>query len=194
MNEQDKAKRLLALYEADSPIASMYAHECGLDPREMKLSYKMRDALTGWKLGVKDGKEEAAGKKSPPGALKLAFLKMLHGSSYVMGRQKALSAAGLSGGTTAPTTVRDVISKTKKEVPLPFDAGVCCDKPKEEPKLAAGTYMCPECKCAEITYHTPQDKYKLRCPKCNADMVLKPAATRIAIPLNFDNMSRDENA
>lgn len=40
-----------------------------------------------------------------------------------------------------------------------------------ETKRPAGTYVCPECGGATITYHTPVDKFKLRCPKCSTDMV-----------------------
>ncbi len=35
----------------------------------------------------------------------------------------------------------------------------------------AGVYNCPECRDASITWRHPVDKYKVRCPKCNSDMV-----------------------
>jgi len=50
--------------------------------------------------------------------------------------------------------------------------------PHEPPKKPAGTYRCPECGDATITFHTPQDEYKVKCPKCNTMMV------RVKIPLS----------
>lgn len=49
--------------------------------------------------------------------------------------------------------------------------------PQEPPKKPAGTYHCPECGDATITFHTPQDEYKVKCPKCNTMMV------RVKVPL-----------
>lgn len=42
---------------------------------------------------------------------------------------------------------------------------------RETPKKPAGTYICIECGDARITFHTPQDEYKTKCPKCGAQMV-----------------------
>jgi len=50
-------------------------------------------------------------------------------------------------------------------------------QPSAPPKKPAGTYICPECGDAQITFHTPQDEYKVKCPKCNTMMV------RVKVPL-----------
>lgn len=39
------------------------------------------------------------------------------------------------------------------------------------PKRPAGVYDCPECGDAQITFRTPVDKFKTKCPKCNTEMV-----------------------
>ena len=38
----------------------------------------------------------------------------------------------------------------------------------------AGRYICVECGDAQITFHTPQDEYKTKCPKCGSLMQLVP--------------------
>lgn len=50
--------------------------------------------------------------------------------------------------------------------------------PHEPPKKPAGTYICMECGDAQITFHTPQDEFKTKCPKCNSLM------TRVNKPLS----------
>ena len=42
--------------------------------------------------------------------------------------------------------------------------------PNEPPKKPAGTYICLECGDARIVFHTPQDEFKTKCPKCNSLM------------------------
>ncbi len=73
-------------------------------------------SVTAWQLGSQHGKEEASGKKSPPGALKLAALTKLHGNAYVMGRQHALTSQGLSGGTRAETSFTERLVDIIKSV------------------------------------------------------------------------------
>ena len=48
--------------------------------------------------------------------------------------------------------------------------------PSEPPKKPAGTYICMECGDVRIVFHTPQDEYKTKCPKCSSLMsrVQKP--------------------
>lgn len=46
-------------------------------------------------------------------------------------------------------------------------------------KKPAGRYVCMECGDAQITFHTPQDEYKTKCPKCNSYM------TRVNRPLSI---------
>jgi len=50
--------------------------------------------------------------------------------------------------------------------------------PHEPPKKPAGTYICMECGDVHITFHTPQDEFKTKCPKCNSLM------TRAVKPLS----------
>ena len=52
-----------------------------------------------------------------------------------------------------------------------------CTGPHEPPKKPAGTYVCMECGDARIVFHTPQDEFKTKCPKCNSLM------TRVQKPL-----------
>ncbi len=73
-------------------------------------------SVTAWQLGSQHGKEEASGKKSPPGALKLAMLTKLHGNAYVMGRQHALTSQGLSGGTNAEASFTERLVDIIKSV------------------------------------------------------------------------------
>lgn len=49
--------------------------------------------------------------------------------------------------------------------------------PSEPPKKPAGTYVCMECNDVRIVFHTPQDEFKTKCPKCNSLM------TRVQKPL-----------
>lgn len=44
-------------------------------------------------------------------------------------------------------------------------------QPHEPPKKPAGTYVCIECGDVRIVFHTPQDEFKTKCPKCSAQMV-----------------------
>ena len=53
-----------------------------------------------------------------------------------------------------------------------------CGSSYREPKKPAGKYICMECGDASITFHTPQDEFKTKCPKCNSLM------TRIAKPMS----------
>ena len=52
-----------------------------------------------------------------------------------------------------------------------------CTVPHEPLKKPAGTYVCMECGDARIVFHTPQDEFKTKCPKCNSLM------TRVKKPL-----------
>lgn len=52
------------------------------------------------------------------------------------------------------------------------------DTPQEPPKKPAGTYICLECGDVRVVFHTPQDEFKTKCPKCNSMM------TRIGKPLS----------
>lgn len=42
--------------------------------------------------------------------------------------------------------------------------------PSEPPKKPAGTYVCMECGDVRIVFHTPQDEFKTKCPKCGSLM------------------------
>jgi len=42
--------------------------------------------------------------------------------------------------------------------------------PTEPARKPAGTYVCLECGDVRIVFHTPQDEYKTKCPKCNSLM------------------------
>jgi hypothetical protein len=61
----------------------------------------VREYIAGWRTGIQDGRLEVAGKKAPPGTLRLSALQFVHGPGYVTGRQHALSRAGLHGGTAS---------------------------------------------------------------------------------------------
>jgi len=97
--DHNRGYSLYQLYKDDPEMMHLVAAQTGiaLEPER----YAIRDVLTGWQLGVKHGEEEAEGLRAPPGAVKLAALIKMHGESYVLGRQKALTAAGLHGGTKA---------------------------------------------------------------------------------------------
>ena len=41
-----------------------------------------------------------------------------------------------------------------------------CTPPKKPP----GVYVCAECGDAQITWRSPVDEFKTRCPKCNVQM------------------------
>ena len=43
--------------------------------------------------------------------------------------------------------------------------------PQEPLKKPAGTYICIECGDVRMVFRTPQDEFKTKCPKCNAQMV-----------------------
>lgn len=43
--------------------------------------------------------------------------------------------------------------------------------PHEPPKKPPGTYICMECGDVRIVFHTPQDEFKTKCPKCGAQLV-----------------------
>ena len=70
---------------------------------------------TGWRLGQQQGKDEAEGTKSPPGAAKLAILQSVHGNGFILGRQNALSRAGMAGGTRAKIGAAGEVLKLVKE-------------------------------------------------------------------------------
>jgi len=74
--------------------------------------YAIQDVLTGWQLGYKHGEEEAQGIRPAPGALRLAALMTLHGESYVLGRQKALTEAGMHGGTRQSESFLETLVKS----------------------------------------------------------------------------------
>ncbi len=48
-------------------------------------------------------------------------------------------------------------------------------------KKPPGVYRCPECKDAVIAWRTPVDKFKVKCPKCNADMVRSGPVPKLAV-------------
>lgn len=52
------------------------------------------------------------------------------------------------------------------------------DGPSEPPKKPPGTYICTECGDTQITWRTPVDEFKTRCPKCGVQM------TRLISPLS----------
>ena len=47
-----------------------------------------------------------------------------------------------------------------------------CELGKGPTLKPPGKYICPECGDATITFHTTVDEYKVKCPKCNAPMVI----------------------
>lgn len=65
----------------------------------------------------------------------------------------------------------------RKERPGPGQEKFQLTSPSEPAKKPAGTYVCPECGDAQITFHTPQDEYKVKCPKCGTVMI------RVKVPL-----------
>jgi hypothetical protein len=71
----------------------------GYGMQEAFETYGLKDFWNAWNVGVRDGQAEAAGQKSPPGALSLTYLRARWGNGYVLGRQHALANMGLSGGT-----------------------------------------------------------------------------------------------
>lgn len=73
-------------------------------------------AYSGWKIGYRDGILEAEGKKTPPGAIKLAGLQDLHGNSYILGRQHALARAGMHGGTRGDQSWADMLTDLMHEI------------------------------------------------------------------------------
>ena len=72
------------------------------------MHYGSGSVLTGLQLGIAHGKAEAEGKRSAPGAIKLAILQKLHGKSYIVGRQKGLG--GKHGGTRSTAKATDVLA------------------------------------------------------------------------------------
>ena len=74
--------------------------------------YAIQDVLTGWQLGYKHGEEEAQGTRPAPGALRLGALMTLHGESYVLGRQKALTEAGMHGGARQSESFLETLVKS----------------------------------------------------------------------------------
>ena len=77
----------------DSALKNQYALQEAFE------TYGTKDFWNGWSVGVRDGNAEAAGTQSPPGALRLSYLRARWGNGYVLGRQHALANMGLSGGT-----------------------------------------------------------------------------------------------
>jgi len=67
-------------------------------------------------------------------------------------------------------STKAIVKETVAEL-RPSTSG--CPIPSIDQKRPAGTYICPEGCTIEITWRTPQDKYKMRCPKCNTDLILK---------------------
>lgn len=63
----------------------------------------------------------------------------------------------------------------------------------EENMKPGGVYICPECKDATITWHSPVDKYKVRCPKCSTDLVRKGPApvTAAKVFARMSSLSRE---
>jgi hypothetical protein len=91
------------MYSHDRELARSLAVKAGLDINRGIMLYALK-GLTGWELGAAHGRDEAVGKRPPPTATKLMVMRALHGNSYVLGRQKALTSAGKHGGTLANTS------------------------------------------------------------------------------------------
>lgn len=90
---------LYQLYKKNPTEARIAAAQYGIALQPLLVKYAAEASITGWELGKKHGEEEAAGLRPPPGALKLAWLIRTHGDAYPLGRQRALTRVGLSGGT-----------------------------------------------------------------------------------------------
>lgn len=54
------------------------------------------------------------------------------------------------------------------------------DVPHTPPKKPPGVYLCAECGDAQITWRTPVDEYKTRCPKCGVQMSRVAKITPVA--------------
>lgn len=102
-----KLDELAEIYGSDPQRAQLEAARAGVPICEVAFHYGKGTVLTGLELGAKHGKEEAAGTRGAPGALKLWLLQKLHGGSYVIGRQKGLS--GKHGGTRSGESIVDAL-------------------------------------------------------------------------------------
>ena len=112
-----KGYALYQLYQKDPDRARIVAAQAGIALPEVVQRYGIRQAITGWMLGKKYGEEEASGLRSPPGAAKLALLEKMHGGGFIYGRQKALTGAGMSGGTKSKLNLfEDVMGALKKRI------------------------------------------------------------------------------
>lgn len=105
----DKLEPLIETYTKDKVLARTIAAANGIDINKVALYAGMRQAITGGALGLKHGKEEAAGVKGAPGALKLLIMRLLHGEGYVIGRQKGLG--GQHGGTKSTASAAPAVLK-----------------------------------------------------------------------------------
>ena len=98
-------------------------------------------------MGIRDGQLEVSGKKSPPGALKMAAMVRLHGKGYAAGRQHALSRAGLHGGTASKMGPLESIVKAVKKPAKDYsmDNETVPSNSVNDPNLRPpGKYTCPE--------------------------------------------------
>ncbi len=105
---------LAEMYGNSPERARLAAAYAGVPLGRVIIHYAKKSTITGAALGLAHGKEEAAGSRSAPGALKLWLLQKLHGGSYVVGRQKGLG--GKHGGSRSETSVIDEIPKLLKEM------------------------------------------------------------------------------
>ena len=105
---------LAEIYKNSPERARLAAAYVGVPLGQVIMHYAKKSTITGAALGLAHGKEEAAGSRSAPGALKLWLLQKLHGGSYVVGRQKGLS--GKHGGTRSEMSVIGEIPKLLKEM------------------------------------------------------------------------------
>jgi hypothetical protein len=110
-NELDE---LTEIYRKDPERARLSAAQVGVPYVRVVMHYGKGSALTGMQLGIQHGKAEAAGTRSSPGAIKLAILQLLHGGSYVIGRQHGLS--GKHGGTRSIASATDILPTLSKRL------------------------------------------------------------------------------
>ncbi len=103
---------LAEIYGKDPQRALLAATAAGVPLRDVAFHYGKKSTLTGLQLGAAHGKEESAGTRGAPGALKLWLLQKLHGSGYVIGRQKGLG--GKHGGTKSGASILDEMPELLK--------------------------------------------------------------------------------
>ena len=100
-----RSKRVKLALAAAGLTAAGVGVGTGITTTVLKQQRGRGSALTGLQLGAAHGKEESAGTRGAPGALKLWLLQKLHGSGYVIGRQKGLG--GKHGGTKSSASILD---------------------------------------------------------------------------------------